>query len=88
MKPEARLSNVRRFHSRSGRLIEVNNTKWKWTCGSGGGVKLYAEDGRVITTNAWTIKGIRPDDFDRGKWKGTSNGALYPGEIAMFLKDE
>lgn len=28
-----------------------------------------------------------PDDFDRGKWKGTSDGMIKPSEVKKYIEE-
>lgn len=70
---------------RRGRLLMVAGTKWRWRCGKGGNVIAYSEHGERRCAGAWTIKGITPDEFDRGKWKITSSGMVKPSDVAKWL---
>jgi hypothetical protein len=77
-------TNFQRFRTR-GRLLTVAGTKWRWRCGKGGNVVAYSEYGKRLCVGAWTIKGMHPDIFERGKWKKTSDGMLKPSDIANWL---
>jgi hypothetical protein len=70
---------------RRGRLLIVDGTKWRWRCGKGGNVIAYSEHGERRCAGAWTIKGITPDEFDRGKWKITSSGVVKPSDVVTWL---
>jgi hypothetical protein len=87
MKDTARTANQQRFASRKGRVLTVAGRQWKVIIGSSG-VKAYCEDGRHVTSTPWEIKGCTPDTFDRGQWKRTSDGAIFPSEIAEWLQNQ
>jgi hypothetical protein len=74
----------RRFAKR-GRLLMVAGTKWRWRCGRGGNVIAYSEHGIRRCAGAWTILGMNPDIFDRGKWKRTSDGMVRPSDVVRWL---
>jgi hypothetical protein len=69
-----------------GRRIVVDGEVWTWRVGRGGGVVARSEDGEVRKAKAWDLKGLTPDNFERGKWKETSDGMLRPREVAKWLK--
>jgi len=85
MKDEQRIKGILECFVRRGRLLVVDGTKWRWRCGKGGNVIAYSEHGERRCAWAWTIKGITPDEFERGKWKITSSGMVKPSDVANWL---
>jgi len=79
------ISSVLDRFVRRGRPITVAGTKWRWMCGNGGNVVAYSEHGERRCAGAWAIKGITPDEFDRGKYKITSSGMVKPSDVAKWL---
>jgi hypothetical protein len=81
------IKNIQRFPKRKGRNIIVNGVAWKWTCSRQGSVLAYSEKGDRLLGKAWKIKGLGSSDaFDRGQYKKTSDGALYPNEVEKWIK--
>jgi hypothetical protein len=74
--------------TKRGRLIIINGFSWRWKVGKGGHVLAYSEKGKRMLGKAWEIKGISCDSFERGQWKGTSDGMLFPSEIEKWLSNE
>lgn len=68
------------------RKIVVDEKEYRWTGGSAYVVVQDTNGKRVLGASACEIKGITPDVWERGKWKGTSDGMITPGEVAAFIK--
>lgn len=76
--------NIQKFHSRPGRDIVVDGIHWKWKVGSTN-VVAYSSDGDKKLKKLWDIKGISPDEFEKGQYKKNSDGVITPSEIAKWL---
>jgi hypothetical protein len=75
------------FEERKGRLIVVNNIKWKWRIGKSN-VTAYSENGIKLLSTPWDIKGISYATWERGQYKKTADGALMPAEVSNWIKEE
>ena len=70
---------------RPGRRIRVAGHDWVWRVGRFGHVIAYSDTGKRRLAHASALKGITPDEWERGKYKGTNSGQLYPREVAAWL---
>jgi len=75
--------NIETFSKRKGRRIVVNGVQWVWKLGARGHVLAYDEFGDRKCEHASKIKGITPDEWDRGQQKKYSR--LLPSEISKWL---
>ena len=71
------------FAKRTGRLIVVNGVQWKWKIGQSN-VLAYSEHGERKCAHGAHVKGVTPDEWDRGQWKGTMR--LVPSEVSKWLQ--
>lgn len=78
--------NILSFPKRKDRSITVDNVKWKWKCGKGGGVVAYSEHGERLQANAATVNGIDQATFERGQYQRTSDGALKPKDVSNWIR--
>ena len=79
-------SNAKRYKNRPGRIITVGEIQWKYNVGHSG-VVAYSELGDRLYEDAWKVKGLsNPNDFDRGKWKRSSDGMVLPSEVVKWIK--
>lgn len=70
-----------------GRKIVVDGIVWRWRTGMGGNVVARTLCGKRKHGTAYEIKGWSdPSVWERGQWKKTSDGMLYPSDIAKWLK--
>lgn len=67
------------------RRIVVNGATWRWAVGKGN-VSLWSPDGVRHNAHASTVKGIRPYDFERGRWKRTSDGSVCPSHVRAYIE--
>ncbi len=67
------------------RRIVVNGATWRWSVGKGN-VSLWSPDGVRHNAHASAVKGITPDDFDRGKRKRTSDGSVCPSHVRAYIE--
>jgi len=77
------IKNIETFAKRKGRRIVVNGVQWVWKLGAGNNVLAYNEFGDRKCEHASRIKGVTPDEWDRGQWKKCSR--LLPSEISKWL---
>ena len=62
-KPSSRQSNRERFNTRPGRVIVVNNVRWKWFIGRMcGDIVAYSEHGDKVLSPSWKIDNTNPSD--------------------------
>lgn len=73
--------------ARRGRALVVNGVKWKWRCGSKGGILAYSETGQRAYAHAWQIKNLSFVAFERGQRKRTNDGMVTPSEVSAWLAD-
>ena len=67
------------------RNLTVGGKAWRYCVGKGGGiVARHGEERRFI--QAWDIKGMTPDNYDKGQWKKTNDGMVLPSEVAAWLE--
>jgi len=66
------------------RTINVNGHDYKYKIGERSTV-ITMLDGKKIVVGNHTIKGLSPDDFDRGKWKKTSDGMIKPSDMERYI---
>ena len=75
------------MEKRSGfRQLDLKSGTWQWRIGKGGGIVIFSPEGQRHLTHGSTVKGISPDDFEKGKWKKTLDGAVGPGEIRQYIE--
>ncbi len=66
------------------RQIVVGGQKYSYRVGRQN-VVIHDADGDRNVVPCHEILGLTPDTFDRGKWKGTSDGMVTPGKIAQWI---
>lgn len=64
--------------------MNVGGKIWKYRIGRQNVVAFCGNEKKV--EKIWKIKGVSPETFERGQWKKTSDGMLFPKEIAEWLK--
>jgi len=73
------------FETRKGRLLVIGTTTtWKWRMGQSS-VIAYSDKGERRCEKAWKIKGIHPNDWERGQWKRSQDGAVTPSDVVKWL---
>lgn len=68
------------------RKITVDGIEWKFRIGKQSTVIRNEKNKFVVFSN--DLVGISPDDFDKGKYKGTSDGMVLPSQIAKFIQNK
>lgn len=71
---------------RPGRELTVAGKKWKWQVGRSN-VVAYCENGTKLVAPTWTIKGVTPAVYDRGRWKRTSDASVLPSDVAKWIEN-
>ena len=69
------------------RKIHIGNEEWEYRVGKET-VVLQTPLGSKMYIGCHTIKGLSPDDFERGKWKKTSDGMITPSEIKAYIENK
>lgn len=68
------------------RKITVSGKKFLFKVGIGY-IEIRDENRtKKITVNNAQLKGLEPQTFEKGKWKGTQDGMITPREIEAYLK--
>lgn len=68
----------------SWRRIVVGGKSYRWKCG--GSVLVQDADGKRVTcVSAAAAKGLTEVEYERGKWKGTSDGMVTPRDVARLI---
>jgi len=73
--------------SRSWRKVEVAGVRYRWRYGRGTIEIRRDEDGQVMLRVAdYELRGTTPDLFERGQWKGTSDGYVTPAMVRRAIE--
>jgi hypothetical protein len=80
------LSLSQRRYLKSWRRVHVSGDAWLYRVGRGGGVVIHGPNGEQVRLHAANLKGQWPSDFERGQWKRTSDGALTPAHVKLFIE--
>jgi hypothetical protein len=67
------------------RKIHIDGEEWHYFVGKQN-VVVITPSGRKTYIPCHEIKFCTPDVFDRGKWKGTSDGMITPFDMKWYLR--
>jgi len=67
------------------RKLHIGNEEWQYKIGEGT-VVVKTPDGKRFNIGCHEVKGLSPDDFDKGKWKKTSDGMITPSELKAYIE--
>ena len=71
---------------RPGRELIVQGKNWKWQLGRTN-VVAYCENGTKLVAPAWTVKGVSPDVYERGRWKRNSDASVLPSDVVKWIEN-
>ena len=67
------------------RKLHIGNEIWEYRVGSGT-IVVVTPLGNKAYIPCHEVKGLSPDDFDRGKYKKTSDGTITPSELKAYIE--
>ena len=68
------------------RKLHIANQEWQYRVGEGTVVVVPPDSDKKFYIKCHEIKGIPPDEFDRGKWKKNNNGMITPSELKAYIE--
>ena len=68
------------------RKLKLPNGEYEYYIGSGSAV-IKAPSGIKKVVSLSDIKGLTPDDIERGRWKKNSDGMIRPGEVRKYIEE-
>ena len=69
------------------RRVHVNGEVYTYRVGKQSLV-IRLPSGKSVCVGCAEVKGdMTPDDFDRGKWKSTSDGMILPSEVSKYIEE-
>lgn len=80
------MSHPRKFDSLPGRILTVNGIRWKWVYGNK--IVARSEDDRRLIDWISIVKGLPNHVIERGHENRTSDGSIFPSEVAAWIKRE
>jgi hypothetical protein len=71
------------------RQVTVMGRVWRYFVGKQHTVLRHPDTNQAIVVHNWEIKGrgYTPDTWERGQWKGTSDGMIKPGRVRGYIED-
>lgn len=70
---------------RSWRTVEVAGVRYRWRYGRGT-IEVRRERQVVLRVNDYVLRGTTPDLFERGQYKGTSDGYVTPAMVRAAIR--
>lgn len=67
------------------RKIIINGLKYEYSISGRRTVTIINPEEVKTHVNCGVLKGMTPDNFDRGKWKKTSDGMVTPKHIKKYI---
>lgn len=67
------------------RRLVIGDAEWHYFVGAET-VKVWAPDGKTSTVPCHEVVGVSSSDYERGKWKRTSDGQVTPGRVRMYIE--
>ncbi len=72
---------------RTWRTLHIDGGDWRWNVWRSGTIVIFSPGGEKTVTSGSHVKGLDWDTFDRGSYKGTSDGAVTPAEVKTFIQN-
>ena len=67
------------------RKLHIGNEEWQYRVGDGT-IVVVPPNGKKAYVPCHEVKGCSSDDFERGKWKKTSDGMITPSELKAYIE--
>jgi hypothetical protein len=67
------------------RKLHIGNEEWQYRVGNGT-IVVVTPLGSKVYIQCHKVKGLTPDEYDRGKWKKTSDGMITPSELKAYIE--
>lgn len=73
-------------YTKGWRRVHVGGAAWSYRVGRRGGVVIHGPSGEQANVHAGPLRGQAPYLFERGQHKKTSDGAVKPSEVKLFIQ--
>jgi hypothetical protein len=66
------------------RSVEIDGETWRYGVGRSVVIARH-EDGRSFQDPLHVVKGLDPEVFEKGSYKGSEDGMIKPGKVKAWL---
>lgn len=73
-------------HRKGYRKVHTTSGVYLYRIGGGYTTICKADGERFTVVRNDRLKGVTPDTYERGQWKRTQDGQLYPSEVKSWIE--